>query len=276
MSASGSGARVRLGMVGLGAGLIGLVVGAGLGRASAPEPAPAPDAIASSVPQPRSAPAEAPQPSAPQADAPQRWEETVPPAPPQGGLVYPRAISDLPPVNLPDLVFAAMAPKGANPLRWDHMTGARVRWLTDGYETREDGLSHRHGLARVRFGGRKSTVLRQSPEELAWTVTLSTSDMAKFGPTAIELSPGAGERPCFGDLYDGCDFDVATVLAGPFRSRRICRQGGEANYVDIYWLTAPGKEPARLSFSMTCGSGGCSNGIEIDPRPADQRCGDDS
>jgi hypothetical protein len=62
---------------------------------------------------------------------------------------------------------------------WDHLQIANVRWLTEGINYSATGYASRIGLARVAASGARAKVLRQSWEELAWSVELSTDGNPK-------------------------------------------------------------------------------------------------
>src|SRR5262245_36438793 len=94
-------------------------------------------------------------------------------AAPAATPVFPREAAGLPPVALADLVYATMLPAAAARAPWDHPHIRAVRWLTLGVEPQGQG-GYRIGVARVRAGRVKTTVLRRRLEELAWTAQAET------------------------------------------------------------------------------------------------------
>jgi hypothetical protein len=130
--------------------------------------------------------------------------------------VYPRSAKDLRSIELADLVSLAMPPNGFEKLGWDHLSIApNIAWQTEGTKDAPGEKTVREGLARVTVAGVRSTVLRQTREELAWTVTLGTDASYKFGPRWIMIEPGfTPGNQCFGALYDGCTFTSAQALSG--------------------------------------------------------------
>lgn len=190
-------------------------------------------------------------------------------AAPPPSAVFPRTAAALSPIALPDLILEALPVAGEQLYGWDHMVDAPILWVTNGYSSSKTN-AERIGVARVRVANRASTVLRQRREELAWTVTMQTEGNVKFGPNTIEIAPGVDNEPCFGSLFDNCEFDESEALANPKLSKRVvCRVTPGGFPLAVYRVTAPGKGPAFVRVWTSGGSGGVSSSVTMSLAPLD-------
>lgn len=185
-------------------------------------------------------------------------------------LAQPAAAHDpgkaLQPIELTTLIADALPPAGSKSLTWDHMQEAPIHWLTDGVSGTANGGSQREGLARVRVGGRVVTKLRRTRVEVPWTVDLRTDGNAKFGPTEVEIQPGAPDDPCFGTLFSNCSWRPEVILnRSALQAHLVCRSGPIGNDVIVYRISTPGRRPGYLSLSYSEGSGGGSMWIDVSP-----------
>lgn len=183
--------------------------------------------------------------------------------------VYPKVAQTLQPIDLPDLIYAALPPKATGAFGWDHLLDAPILWVTNGYSL-EAGKASRVGIARVRVATRTSTILRQRREELAWTVSMETDANPKFGPQKIEIVAGAANEQCFGSLTDNCAFDESETLDSPkLGAQRICRVTPSGFPLTVYRVSAPDKQPAYVRVWTSGGSGGVASSISITLSPMD-------
>lgn len=169
----------------------------------------------------------------------------------------------LAPVELSALIAALLPPPNDAAVGWD--LGAdlpAVRWITDGIEPRGDGGASRTGMARVRAGGRTSTVLRRRKEELPWKIELATDMPHDLGVRSVAIEPGVS-RPCFGALYAGCVFTPQEAFGPPVTATPLCREGDTGNYRAGYRLSVPGRRPTLATFTRSEGSGGATSWIEL-------------
>jgi hypothetical protein len=171
-------------------------------------------------------------------------------------------------VDLADIVVNLLPADGFRSMTWDYLANdPLVAWKTD--QTSKTGSwTRREGLVRVTVGGKASQVLRQSWVELPWTVTLSTSDSPKFGPTRIDIKPGGSdtESTCFGDRFRGCAFTAAQVLASKgLKTTLLCHSEAANTTRRGYSVAAPGKRPSLLLYELNVGSGGESATLQIRP-----------
>lgn len=178
------------------------------------------------------------------------------------------AVSDLPVVELADLVVAVLPPNGFDNLGWDYMVDdPMISWRTNGTEATQVA-TFRAGSSRVRVAGVSSKVLRRTWEELAWSVTLWTDGNPKFGPKWIEIKPG-GDDPnsaCFGANFRGCTFGAATALASSkLKSRLVCSHEQGSEVLRAYSVSAAGKKPSLVIYQVSGGSGGTSAWLDIRP-----------
>ncbi len=187
--------------------------------------------------------------------------------------VSPEAAAKAKVVNLPDLVYAAMPPVSDPDFAWDKMLDAPVVWTTNGFQ--EDGnMTLRAGWARIRAGGRTSTVLGQKLEEVAWGVQMETSGNPKFGPDEIHIHPGGEDGDqCFGTLYKNCTFSAREALDGAgITSKPVCKTGDGGNYSEVFKVSAPGKKSVIASIEHDEGSGGQSTELTLYPDDGTNRC----
>lgn len=180
--------------------------------------------------------------------------------------VWPRSAASLRPISLGELVAEAL-PRG-DQLGWDHLQDDRITWVTDGIGY-NDTESVRYGLARIRGTGEQSRLLRQRWEELAWTVELSTEGNAKWGPTAVMITPGLqdpaykGNYICFGTGFEGCEFPLSAIKHPSLRLTQRCRIGsGGGSSVVMSASTTDGRR-GTVVYSGSGGSGGYANHVEV-------------
>ncbi len=179
--------------------------------------------------------------------------------------IEPSSLGNLPPVELSALIYDAMPPANVTALKWDHMLNAPVRWITAGYDTTEGGQEVRDGKARVRVGGRLSTVLRESKEELPWTVELSSMTNPGLGVQEITLQAGGNEGDqCFGSLYDNCTFTPDEAFSSEkFKAQFLCQIGPLSSFVRYYRLTSPGRADMMAAYRREDASGGSSTELAL-------------
>jgi hypothetical protein len=173
-----------------------------------------------------------------------------------------------PSVELSDVVVDLLPADGFRSMAWDYLVNdPLISWKTDG-TVRTGSWTTREGKIRVTVEGKTSKILRQSWEDLPWTVTLSTSDNPKFGPTRIELKPGGSdpETTCFGDRFRGCKFTEAQIFTSKvLKVNLVCRSDVVNTIRRGYSVSAPGKKPSLLVYELDAGSGGESSSLEIRP-----------
>ena len=181
------------------------------------------------------------------------------------GQVHPPSARSTPRQELGAAIRMLMPPTGTQPLEWDFLSDAPIDWLTDGYASRGTDYHYRKGLLRVDVLGRITTVLRKRKMELAWVVEFSTGSPPKMGVETIKFEPGDGViEACFGSVYDNCWFDPRPSMerAG-IGFKQLCSEGNLGNGSKLYALSAPGKAPMRLKWTMSEGSGGAGAWIEL-------------
>jgi len=181
-------------------------------------------------------------------------------------VVWPREAIITAPTSLSDFIAEAI-PEGDS-IDWGHLQNTSVMWVTEGLES-EGEITARIGYARIRANGVVSKVLRQSWEELAWSVKLSTEENPKWGPTSIEIQPGfddaesKGKYLCFGVAFSGCSFEIDSLSGSKLSLTRQCIIGsGSGQSVVMRAKTANGKQ-GTVVYRGSGGSGGYSNWVEI-------------
>jgi hypothetical protein len=182
--------------------------------------------------------------------------------------VWPRSASALPPISLSELIFRAI-PR-ANKMSWEDLQIPNVQWITDGIAYYpNDGEPYRQGLAHIRASGATSTLLRQRTEELSWTVTLSTEDNEKWGPTTLTITPGLteakykGQYMCFGTGFSGCAFPISSIRNPKIRYVQQCVIGFGANQSIVFRATTADGRRGTVIYRGSGGSGGTSNYVEL-------------
>jgi hypothetical protein len=185
----------------------------------------------------------------------------------QQSVGVPDSLSKLKPVELSALVLDAMPTIDSTTLGWDQMLSAPIQWITDGVKTTEIGAEIREGKARVRVHGRVSTVLKQTEEELPWTIEMDSTINEKFGPQEITIQPGNLDGgQCFGSLYSNCTFTPNEAFTSTmFKAQFLCQVNEDvgAGYVRYYRLTAPGRVDLIAAYNHDEGSGGITTGIAL-------------
>lgn len=181
-------------------------------------------------------------------------------SPPEAAAVEPTA--------LPALIEHLLPSEEGGQLSWTHGLDAPVVWITRGYQETTSGGYERIGLARVTVDGRQSTVLEQGVHELAWSVILSTTAPAKFGPETIDIRVGPPGNECFGTLFEGCSFSAEQAISSPsLKIEKVCQgRVDSGNGMAVYHVRAPGKQ-GYLRYVVSSGSGGTSSSIEITAQP---------
>lgn len=159
---------------------------------------------------------------------------------------------------LPDDGFAAMG--------WDYLSDSpNITWKTDGVAYGHTAI--RFGVARLRVGGVSSQILRQSWQELPWTITLLSSGNPSHGPREIDIGPGGeGDNSCFGVGAKGCVFSASQALRSTLlKSSLLCRPSSGADTVGVYSVSTGDKKPSLVVFLTSGGSGGSSSSLSIRP-----------
>lgn len=154
----------------------------------------------------------------------------------------------------------------------------QVRWLTDGIAHTETGMAMRTGIARIRIPGRPTRVLRQSWEELAWTVELSTTGNVNFGAEEIHISPGLsgsilrGNYICFGQGFDGCEFPLAAIQSPRISYAQVCELGSGGATTHVMRATTSDGRRGTVVHLTSGGSGGVASSIEISSMTPEEYC----
>lgn len=186
-------------------------------------------------------------------------------------VVFPRTAQSLTPISLSELVFLAI-PSGRT-ISWDALQIPAVRWLSQGIESTAAGWSFRKGEARVRAGGTTAKILRQSWEELAWGIELSSEDLPKWGAKSIVIRPGFdGNYSCFGTGFEGCEFPSSALQGPKLALRKICAAGPGSNRSEVFAVRTVDGRTATVIYNTNSGSGGASNLVEIVTSPASESC----
>ncbi len=165
-------------------------------------------------------------------------------------------------------LIAMLIPAPESKITWEHGIESGIEWTTSGFdEVRQangDRIATRNGHVVVNVLGKTSTVLRKKVELLPWTVSMRTSEPAKFGPNEIHIFPGTPEESCFGTLYSGCDFEAEpSVKNADIASREICQFKEFGDSVKAYELRRRDGSIAYLIQSSSGGSGGVSTELTL-------------
>lgn len=132
-----------------------------------------------------------------------------------------------------------------------------IRWQSAGVETKNCGTfsSCRRGTARVVVMGEELQNLRQRLEPVQWTLFMSSSRPAKFGPQQVTLSPSC-------DTVN-CEFKFEEAIADSGVSiKRLCHAGPGPFRQTAYALTQ-GRKRAVAVVNQSSGSGGDSTSLEL-------------
>lgn len=184
--------------------------------------------------------------------------------------VYPEIAKSLPLLEIGNAILFLMPPKNIPYLNWSYLgDSSSIEWLDDGYVVESWGAgqaSMRRGLMRIRIKDKKSTVLKKTLRELAWTVRYMTFGMPKFGFQTIKLSSGPPNEDCFGHLYDGCDFNpLNSMKKNGIKIRKICTNDHVGNgFINGYELSHPMKKTVLARVEDSFGSGGISTDFVLD------------
>lgn len=185
--------------------------------------------------------------------------------------VWPRTAEKLAPIDLGDLVAAALPSKGE--FTWSTLLIPRVHWLTDGVGRTGSGFSVRNGVARVRAHNVKTTVLRQQWEELGWGVELLTEGNAKWGPTSVTIFPGfEGIGSCFGIEFKGCTFPASALNGSKIRLTKICQGGSGSANITAFRAVASDGRAGTVLYHTDAGSGGQTNKVTVTSNSAADAC----
>jgi hypothetical protein len=155
---------------------------------------------------------------------------------------------------------------GSDRLDWDYMTdNPLISWKAEGIENHGGEATFRTGIVRVTVSGTFSQVLKRKWQELAWTVTLETTEPPKFGPKYIRIQPNDGG--CFGASYRGCNFSDVQALNSPkLESHFVCiPRDSNSDVIKVYSVSASGGKPSLLVYDQSGGSGGITTSLEIRP-----------
>lgn len=182
--------------------------------------------------------------------------------------VEPKAGQKLSPISLGALIYAALPREG---FQWDALQIPAVHWQTSGIANNGRTRSYRTGLARVRVNGAISQVLRENWVELAWLVNLETYNSAKFGPQAIEISPG---DQCFGTATKGCTFPASGLGDTRMVIKLVCEAGPGSTHYRVFRASARDGRAATISHITNLGSGGQSNSVVISTVAPQEVCSD--
>lgn len=184
--------------------------------------------------------------------------------------VYPEAAKSLPLLEIGEAILFLMPSKKLPYLNWSYLgDSSSIEWLDDGYVIESFGgeqASMRRGLMRIRVNNKKSTVLKKSLRELAWTVRFMTLGMPKFGFQTIKLSSGPPGDECFGSLYDGCDFNpINSMRKSGVKIKKICSNDHVGNgLINGYELSHPMKKTVLARVEDSFGSGGIATDFVLD------------
>lgn len=184
--------------------------------------------------------------------------------------VYPSAASKLKNIELGEAIYMLMPDEDTKFLQWSHQSNnENIFWLNEGYKSTngENGYNSREGLVRINVQGVKSTILKKTLEELAWTITYINRSNPKFGPQVIELKPGLSNSDgiCFGTNFDNCTFNPINSLIGRnINFDIVCKSKALENWGKTgLLLSAKGKKTIKARWQTDGGSGGSSSIIEI-------------
>lgn len=191
--------------------------------------------------------------------------------------VLPKEAQKLKPVEIGEIVLTLMQPKpektdspGNNNPGWDYLADSKIIfWIDDGIvstksDNGETGWS-RAGYMRIRVDGKKTTVLKNTLKELAWSINYSNNGNPSFGALFIALAPWAKDEPCFGSTYSGCDFDpIKSFQASGISTTKICESRITGLVVRGFKLTHPKKSSVLARITDNYGSGGATTHLELD------------
>jgi hypothetical protein len=183
--------------------------------------------------------------------------------------VYPTELEGTKVFEIGELILLLMPDKTEASIGWDYRDKSGIRWITDGYNERNQNTSHdqyyRDGIVRVQVQGQKTTVLKKHKLELGWTVSYVNYSNPKFGPEEILITPGNPDKSseiCFGSLYDGCDFDpFKSIVAAGITVQKICHTSGDETIG--YQLSYPSKQTTFILWTTSGGSGGTSSDVTV-------------
>jgi hypothetical protein len=175
-------------------------------------------------------------------------------------------ISDLPVIDLSQLIINVLPPDGMDKLGWDYLLEAPyLSWQT--FTTEKVGkATQRTAYARVRAGGQTTQVLHGVWRELMWSVTLGTFGNDRAGPRWIEIKPGGigDENTCFGSQFRGCKFLSEQIFtARALHGTAVCSK--HMGDTEAYLVSAPGKKPSLLVYYSWSSKDNESAWIEIHP-----------
>ena len=177
-------------------------------------------------------------------------------------------VTSTPSNELGSVLLLLMPDPGARFVGWDHRANSQIYWIDRGYvgSPRKDGRieTQRRGLLRVNVLGKSATRLVRRKEELLWTIRYSTLSSPKHGVDFIEIFPGLPDSICFGDLDDGCEFDLLkSAKSVGIAVREICKSSQTGGTTIGYVLSHPGRTRTVAAQETSYGSGGITTQIRI-------------
>lgn len=175
------------------------------------------------------------------------------------GLLPVLAFASDDPIPLGKLVSAYLTTPDASP-EWS--MGAteltpQIAWQTVGVETQGCGSysSCRRGTARVSVAGRELQNLRQRLEPVRWDLLMTSSDLPKFGPEQVVISPSCDTV--------SCEFDFESGMAhSGIALQRLCHAGPSFFRQTAYFLTQRGRHAIAVVVQSS-GSGGESTDLTL-------------
>jgi hypothetical protein len=118
---------------------------------------------------------------------------------------------------------------------------------------------------RIRVDGKKTTVLKKTLKELAWSIIYSNNGNPGFGAIFITIVPWSEGVECFGSTYSGCDFDpIKSFQASGISTTKICESHIAGFRVRGFKLTHPKKSSVLARITDNYGSGGATTDLELD------------
>ena len=178
--------------------------------------------------------------------------------------VYPASAAKVKPMGVGKAIHMFMPDVGLKHIDWAYLNKSdAIQWLDDTYKSNPDGtLNFRTGLMRINVDGTKSTILKKTVKELAWSVVYQGPGNPNFGVQEIDLKPGIddGDANCFGSTTENCTFNPINSMAqAGIRVDVLCK----STEVTGLELSAAGKKTIKARMITSGGSGGSSSWIEL-------------
>jgi hypothetical protein len=187
--------------------------------------------------------------------------------------VYPIGASKVKPMSLGQAVLMFMPDAGVKHIDWSYLNKSNnILWLDDTYKFNQsnpdDSLNFRTGLMRINVDGVKSTILKKTVKELAWSVVYQGPGNPNFGIQMIALTPGIdnGDANCFGSTTQNCTFNPINAIAKEgIKIDVVCKSTDVTGSTEVTGLelSAAGKKAIKARMITSGGSGGSSSWIEI-------------